>query len=133
MARLTTVTCGEILICGLTLATVLLTFSCASTEISRPIVPIREYEKMLVRSLFADHVGNETCLKACHSHDRTAAFLAGSVHGQRKVEGTEMPLVNCETCHGPGSEAIDPEFLSKHGQCDTTKFIPILTLPTRTG
>lgn len=70
---------------------------------SRPVVPMREYEGVLVGSLFADYVGNEACLKACHDHDQTAAFLAESVHGHQMVEGTEMPLVNCETCHGPGS------------------------------
>ena len=103
--------------------------SCASMKTSRPVVPMREYEKMLVGSLMADYVGNETCLKECHKHDQVAAFLEQSVHGQQKVEGTDMPLVNCETCHGPGSEAIDPEYINKHGQCDTTKFIPLERLP----
>lgn len=103
--------------------------SCAEMKASRPIIPLREYDKMLVGSLSADYVGNDTCLKACHDHDQIAAFLADSVHGQQKVEGTSMPLVNCETCHGPGSEAIEPEFLEEKKQCDTARFVKLTVMP----
>lgn len=107
----------------------LFTLSCSTLRRSSPIVPMREYEKMLVGSLFADYVGNENCLSACHFHDQNAAFLEKSVHGHVKVEGTDMPLVNCETCHGPGSRAIEPEYVNKHSQCDTSEFIRIRELP----
>ncbi len=110
-------------------SSVFLFLSCSSLKSSRPVVPMREYEKMLVGPLFADYVGNEACLAACHTHDRNAAVLEESAHGQLKVEGTEMPLVNCESCHGPGSEAIAQDYIEKHGQCDTTEFIPIRRLP----
>ena len=103
--------------------------ACATMKTSRPIVPMREYEKMLVGSLFADYVGNKSCLSACHDHDQKAAFLENSVHGQQKVEGTAMPLVNCETCHGPGSDAVAEDYLNQHKQCDTSQFIPLRTLP----
>ncbi|UCF31328.1 MAG: DmsE family decaheme c-type cytochrome [bacterium] len=103
--------------------------SCSTLKTSRPLVPMREYEKMLVGSLFADYVGNENCLKACHVHDRNAAFLEKSVHGQQRVEGTGVPLVNCETCHGPGSEAVSADYINQNNQCDTSKFIPIRELP----
>jgi DmsE family decaheme c-type cytochrome len=114
-------------LCALLLLTGVL--SCASLKTSRPIVPMREYEKMLVGSMFADYVGNEKCLEGCHDHDRISAFLEDSVHGQQVVEGTEMPLVNCETCHGPGSEAIEASFIQKNARCDTSKFIKPDELP----
>jgi len=80
---------------------VLLTFSCVSLKSSLPIVPIREYEGMLVGSLVADYVGNQTSLKACHQNDRTAGFLADSVHGWQKEKGTEMSPVDSGMYHGP--------------------------------
>lgn len=129
MLRLNLKTLGRASIFGLLLATTGLIVSCTSIKTSRPVVPMREYERVLVGSLFADYVGNEACLQACHDHDQTATFLADSVHGQQKVEGTDMPLVNCETCHGPGSEAIEPDFINKYGRCDTTKFVPLARLP----
>ncbi|UCG38302.1 MAG: DmsE family decaheme c-type cytochrome [bacterium] len=129
MPRLTMRAFWKTAVSSLILLTVLFSFSCASMKASRPMVPMREYERMLVGSLFADYVGNEACLAACHKHDEKAAFLAESVHGRQKVEGTDMPLVNCETCHGPGSEAIEPGFVNQNGQCDTTRFVPLQELP----
>ena len=129
MSRLTMRSFREATLPLLVLVTLLPVFSCSSLKTSRPVTPMREYEKILVGSFFADYVGNENCLKDCHAHDQTAAFLAESVHGHQKVEGGDMPLVNCETCHGPGSEAIDPEFVNANSRCDTTKFIPLKRLP----
>ncbi len=114
---------------GAVLSLALLSLSCSTLKTSRPIVPMREYEKMLVGSLFADYVGNRNCLEACHVHDQKAAFLENSVHGQQKVEGTDMPLVNCETCHGPGSEAINQDFINKNSRCDTGELIRLRELP----
>ncbi|UCF88300.1 MAG: DmsE family decaheme c-type cytochrome [bacterium] len=129
MPRLISRVLVRVVVCGLILAAAGTVLSCASLKSSRPMVPMREYEKVLVGSLFADYVGNEACLSACHQHDQTAQFLQESVHGHQKVEGTEMPLVNCETCHGPGSEAIEQDFVNRNARCDTSKFIPLKSLP----
>ena len=39
---------------------------CVDLKGSKPILPIREYEKMIVGNLYADYVGTENCLAACH-------------------------------------------------------------------
>ncbi len=101
--------------------------SCASLKESQPLFTQKEYEKMLAGSLDADYIGTENCLKACHEHDQIAAYLKESVHGQQVESGTGMPLVNCETCHGPGSQAIAK--VAENKKCDTSKFIPIKELP----
>jgi DmsE family decaheme c-type cytochrome len=129
MPRLMKRTLYQAAVLGVIMAIALLTYSCADMKSSRPIVPMREYERVLVGSLFSDYVGNETCLKACHFHDQNQAFLSESVHGQQKVEGTDMPLVNCETCHGPGSEAINADYIAEHNECNHAEHIPLRELP----
>ncbi len=108
---------------------VLLASSCASLKGSSPIMPMKEYERILAGSLDADFVGNDTCLRACHVHDAVSEKLRQSVHGHQTDTGTGMPLVNCETCHGPGSLAIDPAFVQKFSRCDTGRFIQIKAIP----
>lgn len=80
---------------------------CAALKESRPIFPIKEYEKMLTGRLDADYVGNESCLEACHHHDKLARDFAASTMGAFVKPGTGMPMVDCESCHGPGSLAIE--------------------------
>jgi len=80
---------------------------CAALKESRPIFPIKEYEKMLAGRLDADYVGNERCLEACHRHDKLAKDFAASTMGAFVKPGTGMPMVDCESCHGPGSLAIE--------------------------
>ena len=82
---------------------------------------------MLVGPLEAEYVGNDQCLKACHEHDQSADNLRLSVHGQQKESGSGMPLVNCETCHGPGSLAV--AHAEENKKCDTAQFIQIKELP----
>src|ERR1700687_3873180 len=43
---------------------------CAALKESRPILPIREYETMIAGRLDANYVGTDTCLRACHEHDK---------------------------------------------------------------
>ena len=79
---------------------------CADLKESKPILPIREYEKMIVGDLYADYVGTENCLAACHEHDRIREFFDASTMGVQLKKESGMPLVDCESCHGPGSLAI---------------------------
>ena len=79
---------------------------CADLKDSRPILPIREYEKMIVGNLNADYVGTENCLAACHEHDQVKLFFDASTMGIQLQKDSGLPLVDCESCHGPGSLAI---------------------------
>ena len=80
---------------------------CQALKSSEPIVPIAEYERMLVGRLDADYVGTKNCLAACHFHDQVSLDFEASTMGAQMSEGSELPLVDCESCHGPGSLAIE--------------------------
>lgn len=78
----------------------------ATLRADHPIRPVRDYEKMIVGRLDADYIGNEACLAKCHQHDKIAKDLHESVHGAQISVTSGLPLVNCESCHGPGSLAV---------------------------
>lgn len=81
-------------------------YSCESLKTAPPILPVREYEKMLVGDISADYVGTDNCLKACHDHDKIRKYFEASTMGARLPSKSGMPLVDCESCHGAGSNAI---------------------------
>ena len=93
---------------------------------TKPIVPIKEYEKLLFGKMTADYVGNENCLKGCHTHDKLALdFKASTMGDQLAKSSSGMMIVDCESCHGPASEMMDamvgldartnaPEILKAH-------------------
>lgn len=80
---------------------------CESIRTSKPIMPIKEYEKMIVGRLDADYVGTARCLSACHFHDKLKRDFEGSTMGAQLSGKSGLPLVDCESCHGPGSLAIE--------------------------
>ena len=85
----------------------LITWGCESLKFSRPVIPIREYERMIIGRLDANYVGTANCLKACHYHDKIRRDFDGSTMGAQLSEKSGLPLVDCESCHGPGSLAIE--------------------------
>jgi len=109
--------------------------SCAALKQSKPMLPMREYEKMIVGRLDAEYVGTSNCVSRCHSHDKISDDFSHSLHGAQIKPDTGLPLVNCESCHGPGSLAIEKlddgremnTLLKK--KCDTTKLLDIMQLP----
>ncbi len=113
---------------------------CAALKESRPILPIKEYEKMIAGRLDADYVGTDACLKACHTHDKIRRDFDLSTMGAQLSRESGLPLVNCESCHGAGSLAIEnltPEKMQadakagKQSACDFKTFVDIKNLPAQ--
>ena len=42
---------------------------CISPKQSRPLLPVAEYEKMVVGRLDAEYVSTDNCVAKCHHHD----------------------------------------------------------------
>ncbi len=109
--------------------------SCSSLKESKPLLPVREYERMIVGRLDAEYVGTDNCVSKCHKHDKITEDFKDSVHGEQIKAETRLPLVNCESCHGPGSLAIealpdDPEENDRlQRKCDFKTFLDIMNLP----
>lgn len=117
------------------LVVMLIVAGCAELKRSTPLLPVAEYEKMIVGRLDADYVGTDTCVAKCHKHDRITDFFRHSVHGEQIKPETGLPLVNCESCHGPGSIAIarieeNRRLLGDAGdKCDTRALLDLQSLP----
>jgi predicted CXXCH cytochrome family protein len=113
---------------------------CKTLRSSKPIIPIAEYEKMLVGRLDANYVGTKNCLSACHYHDQVNLDFEASTMGAQMSEETNLPLVDCESCHGPGSLAIEgltPEKVEADAKagiqtpCDFKTLIDLKNLPAQ--
>lgn len=96
---------------------------------AKPIAPIKTYEALLGGSLEADYIGDDNCLKSCHKHDKIAFDFKHSIHGEQISEETGLPLVNCESCHGPGSLAV--EHATETGKCEFKTLIPLEEIPAQ--
>jgi DmsE family decaheme c-type cytochrome len=113
---------------------------CQSLRSAEPIIPIAEYERMLVGRLDSNYVGTKNCLAACHYHDQVNLDFEASTMGAQMSGETDLPLVDCESCHGPGSLAIEgltPEKVEADARigtqtaCDFKTLIDLKNLPAQ--
>ena len=105
-------------------------WGCAEMRESRPIIPVKEYEKLIAGRLDADYVGDQACLAKCHAHDQYKKWLEASTMGAQLSPESGLPLVNCESCHGPGSLAISNiKDVNGVPTCDYSTFIDLKGLP----
>ena len=93
----------------------------------RSLLPIRDYERQIVGRLDADYIGNEQCLAKCHKHDPIYRNFKQSVHGEQIQASSGLPLVNCESCHGPGSLAVAK--IDEKERCDFPTLLNLKELP----
>jgi len=82
-------------------------WGCTALRKAPPIMPIEEYQKLLVGRIDANYVGTTNCLAACHVHDKKRDDFNASTMGAQLSAASGLPLVDCESCHGPGSLAIE--------------------------
>jgi DmsE family decaheme c-type cytochrome len=105
----------------------------ATLREDRPLKPVRDYEKLIVGRLDADYIGNDQCLAKCHVHDRILNDFRRSVHGEQVAAESGLPLVNCESCHGPGSLAVAELATTPSGEprCRFETLLPLDELPAQ--
>jgi len=104
--------------------------ACSYLKESKPILKQSDYERMIAGSFEADYIGTDNCLFKCHQHDKINDNFNKSVHASQINKETMLPLINCETCHGPGSKAVDEiKIVNGRPQCNYSSLIDLKRLP----
>lgn len=103
---------------------------------TKPLLPVAEYERMIVGRVDAEYVGTDNCVSKCHRHDKITDDFKHSVHGEQIKPETGLPLVNCESCHGPGSLAVakideSKKKLGDKASCDHGTLLDLKKLPAQ--
>jgi len=99
-----------------------------SLRSTKPLLStVQDYELLLVGNLEADYIGDENCLNKCHVHDQISRDFKLSIHGDQISAETGLPLVNCESCHGPGSLAVAN--IGPENVCDNKSLLPLHDFP----
>lgn len=125
----------RLLLLGGLLAVVAALAAC-NGRITKPLLPVAEYERMIVGRVDAEYVGTDNCVSKCHRHDTITDNFKHSVHGEQIKPETGLPLVNCESCHGPGSLAIAKideakKRLGDKASCDHGTLLDLKNLPAQ--
>ena len=121
---------GRAALLAVFLAAVAAVTGCAGMQESEPIIPVSEYEKLIVGRLDANYVGDQACLAKCHAHDQFKKWFDASTMGSQLSADSGLPLVNCESCHGPGSLAIaNIKVVNGRRTCDYSTLIDLKHLP----
>ncbi|HLB24854.1 MAG TPA: DmsE family decaheme c-type cytochrome [Nitrospirota bacterium] len=111
-------------------ALALVSAGCAAVNSSKALVPVKEYERLIAGRLDADYVGDQECLTRCHAHDKYKQYFDASTMGAQLSPESGLPLVNCESCHGPGSLAVrNIRVINGVETCDFETFIDLGNLP----
>jgi len=118
---------------------VLIGSGCEALKASKPIMPVRDYERMIAGRFDANYIGAANCLQACHFHDKVRRDFEASTMGAQMSAKSGLPVVDCESCHGPGSLAVegitqekvaDDTMAGKQTECDYKTLIDLKELPT---
>jgi len=91
----------------LAIAVPLTVAACKALRSSKPLGDMRDMQRLIAGRLDAQYVGNEACLGACHYHDKLARNFEATTMGASMASEQGVTQIDCESCHGPGSLAID--------------------------
>jgi len=91
----------------LAVAVPLTVVACKALRSAKPLGDMRDMQRMIAGRLDAQYIGNEACLGACHFHDKLARHFEATTMGASMAAEQGVTQIDCESCHGPGSLAVE--------------------------